>query len=397
MEFARFDPDPFRFPKPRISLLPTTPTVDWRKASAAITRQSPNFRHFSRGRYALGAAFRLAGVGAAGDLLAPAYHCVTMLDPALNLGATIHLYHLRADLSPDLADLESTLEKPGRPVKAVLATHFFGLIQDFGPLRTWCDKHGLVLIEDCSHALFTDAFQASRAGSFGHFVTSSPYKFFACEDGGLLYCRDETELLGTQTESASLTDEIRAIKRGFDKFRMATTQAPSTREIDEILHSRALTPPAYTDDIVTPVQAASKQFSHSKSQTSSLRSSRLIARLSSIDASANARRMNYLRWLDGVADQPNCRPLYSALPNDCIPYMFPLLIDFPAAHFYWLKQLGVPIWRWDEMAVSDCPVAGNYRHRLLHLPCHQSLSNEQMGWMITAVGQALSHSPPGAN
>jgi dTDP-4-amino-4,6-dideoxygalactose transaminase len=75
--------------------------------------------------------------------------------------------------------------------------------------------------------------------------------------------------------------------------------------------------------------------------------------------------------------------------------MFPLHIDQPTPHFYWLKHLGLPVWRWDEMAVSNCPVAQDYRLHLLHLPCHQSLTTDQMDWMISALQKTLRHPAQG--
>jgi hypothetical protein len=69
--------------------------------------------------------------------------------------------------------------------------------------------------------------------------------------------------------------------------------------------------------------------------------------------------------------------------------MLPLLIDHPETHFFELKHLGVPIWRWDDMAVSDCAVATHYRLHLLHLPCHQELTAEQMAWMTRTVASVM--------
>ena len=97
---------------------------------------------------------------------------------------------------------------------------------------------------------------------------------------------------------------------------------------------------------------------------------------------------------DLVADNiAQLKALFPELPPSVIPYMFPLLIDHPAPHFYLLKHLGVPIWRWDDMAVSGCANATAYRTRLLHLPCHQGLSEQQMDWMLDTVALVL-RSPP---
>jgi perosamine synthetase len=65
--------------------------------------------------------------------------------------------------------------------------------------------------------------------------------------------------------------------------------------------------------------------------------------------------------------------------------MFPLLLERPESDFPRLKMLGVPMWRWDEMVRSDCPVAQRYRMAVVHLPCHQSLSRAELDWMIDTV------------
>jgi hypothetical protein len=105
------------------------------------------------------------------------------------------------------------------------------------------------------------------------------------------------------------------------------------------------------------------------------------------DIATIARRRcdRYRHWAAVTMNLPYCRPLYPELPEACIPYMFPLIIENPEPHFTRLKQLGVPIFRWDSIAVSGCTTASDYRLRLLQLPCHQSLSDNNMEWMIAAI------------
>jgi perosamine synthetase len=47
------------------------------------------------------------------------------------------------------------------------------------------------------------------------------------------------------------------------------------------------------------------------------------------------------------------------------------------------------------MAVSSCPVARDYRLHLIHLPCHQSLSEKEMDWMIASVQKSLQQATSG--
>ena len=350
-----------------------------------------HFRHFVHGRYALAEAYRLAGVDRNSAFLAPAYHCVTMLDPALALEGEVHLYPLRADLAPDPVALDKALGTVRKPVKALLATHYFGIAQDFTTLRQWCAERDIVLIEDCSHVLFTEQFQASGTGSHGRFVVSSPYKFFACDDGGLLYSADARLLDGLATESAPLSDELRGLKRVLEGSRSATLTTSDIASIDRQLASLSAKPVVPGNDAITERSVPSSCYSAALATRAALRSSRFVVAHSPLNDNILRRRANYDRWVESLASVPNCHALFPVLPRDCAPYMFPLHIDHPDPHFYWLKHLGVPIWRWDEMADSGCPIAREYRLHLLHLPCHQALTEDQMTWMTTAVARTLQH------
>ena len=342
-----------------------------------------------RGRFALGEAYRLAGLGRGDALFAPAYHCITMIDPAIARNATIRLYPVHPDLSPDMVGIERLFATHKGSVKALLATHFFGFAQDFSELKRWCDKRRICLIEDCSHVLFTEAFQAQGTGSYGEYVVASPYKFFPCEDGGLLYSRDNQRLESVQTTPAGLAAELLGIKRTLEKLKTPDTSALNTQMIEEKLRNLSLDPLVVATEEVVPYVQPSQFYKPEKTLIAMLRSSRFVVERSSVEECAKLRRRNYQQWAEAMGNMPNCKPLYPNLPAICSPYMFPLHIEFPTPHFYWLKYLGVPIWRWDEMTISECSVAQDYRLHLLHLPCHQSLTEQQMDWMIAAVKKTL--------
>lgn len=382
-----FDASSCGFPKPRIPHLPILPDcLNIAPGAQPAWAGAAHFRHFIRGRFALREAYRLAGIGPGSTLLAPAYHCLTMLDPALALGGEVALYPLLHDLSPDLAALERLVAASAAPAKAVLATHFFGISQDFAKLATWCEKHDIALVEDCSHMLFTTQFRAPGCGSHGDYVISSPYKFVPSSDGGLLYARHADMLAGLDCRQPSLKEELRGIVYALS-IAKDSHQASRTRDINRLEHEFA----ALNEEAMPKGHHARDSCSYSsyyrpaKERLASLRVSRFIERHANTTEIAARRRHNYHRWLVGVSELPHCRPLFPELPENCIPYMFPLYLEMPDPHFYYLMRLGVPVWRWDSIAVSDCPTANDYRMHLLHLPCHQSLDEKQMDWMIAAV------------
>lgn len=394
LTFQRFDPAPHGFPAPRVPLLPQLSLASLQFEAGKLHGTA---RWYRRGRYALKDAYRLAGVGPRGSLLAPAYHCRTMLDPAIALGADVVLYALHEDLSPDLAALEASMARAPTPPKALLLPHYFGFGQPLDRVAALCRGHNIVLIEDCSHALVgreAETPASASLGTTGDYGIASPYKFFAAADGGLLWGNGRA--LGHRTESRpTLREEARAAARLLlDALR--GRRAPVLGEPCEgpaHVQAAAAGPPA--DDVFETASAPSRHYEVADEERRSLASSRWITRHTDLARLIHRRRANYLRWLQAVAGLRGCRPLFSRLPDDCVPYMFPLCIERPHVHFPVLKRQGLPIWRWDEIARSDCATAQSYRLRLLHLPCHQELSENDMLWMTAVVAEVCGHGTSG--
>lgn len=387
-----FDPTSCQFPKPKVSVLPQDIELD-ASDDEVVLRNAVSLagkgQYFTRGRYALGEAYRRAGLDSGGTLLAPAYHCVTMLDPALAIGADVLLYSLNEDLTPDHKKLDSLVDSAVKPIKALLATHFFGFVRDFSWLKNWCDTRGIVLVEDCSHTLYSERYQAKGAGRVGRFVASSPYKFFPSADGGWLFAPETAALEGGDTQPASWLAELRGVKQYLDAARRPRVGSAEIAALDGDLAVLTEKAPVIGEDRQQQRPAQSPQYEIEAEHRAMLRSSRWVIGHSSLNNTIQRRQSNYRRWLQAVAGLTGCRPLYPELPDAVVPYMFPLYIEHPMPYFYWLKQLAVPVWRWDEIAISTCLVARDYRLHLLHLPCHQALSGDEMDWLVAAVTKVL--------
>lgn len=396
MQYQRFDPTGCDFPRPRVPVLPALGRQSLGHAKVANFKplgSDGNASFFTRGRYALTEAYRLTGLDQNGTLIAPAYHCRTMLDPAIRLDAQIALYPLNADLSPNMSALPGCLAACQKPVKAMLLTHYFGFTQHLQPIADFCAQHGIKLIEDCSHALFVSTDHTTHAspnqqtmGKTGRYGVASPYKFFASEDGGVLWANDPNDPPLIPQTPQPLKQELKGIIHALQR---AGSQAKNYRVVTSRSAAiRAPVPPTGRDTVEQST-TTSPYYQPEQEHLQSLACSRWVMHHTNLQRLTYLRRQHYLQWADAVAGLPHCRPLFPALPADCVPYMFPLYIDLPETHFFALKQLGIPIWRWDDMATSDCPVASNYRLHLLHLPCHQELSATQMTWMITTFRNAM--------
>lgn len=333
---------------------------------------------YSHGRFALTAVLKSLGVGQGQTVLIPAYHCRTMIDPVLRLGGTPVLFPLQPDLTPDWARLDACVAGSGRPI-ALLLPHYFGFPQSVGQVRAWCGKNGVAYVEDCSHALFGEI-DGKPIGSFGDAAIASPYKFFACEEGGL--ARGIEGRQPSARPTPMLVDELRGIWRSMQKLLQgAGKKLPRTVVDDEAMPCG--------EDVTLYEAGISSQYDPASEERQALRWSRLIMKGSSIDRIAQARRRNYLAWHEAVSDMQGCRAQFPILPDTVVPYMFPLWLDNPGRVFFRLKRAGLPIFRWDELAVSDCKVSRSARLDLIHLPCHQGVGQAEMNWMLGVLRHAL--------
>ena len=356
-----FDASACGYPKSRVPPLP----VGLAGLSLDPRHEAPwappaNFRHFARSRYGLREACRLAGVGPGSALLAPAYHCRDMLDPALALGGEVLLYPLGRDLAPDIAALIDLIACSPNPVRAILVAHFFGIPQPLDVLSSWCNTHGIILIEDGSHAFFCEQHRPPGVGIAGDFVISSPYKFLPSPNGGLLYAPDANKLSDITPRNPSFLDELGGIARGLSKAKEYRRGRKScdTACIDDELAAIARNPGPQARELYQKA-TCSNDYHPEYEQLASLRCSRLAYRHADIERIAHRRRAIYRRWTEATSDLPFSRPLVPKLPDGCIPYMYPLYIDRPAPNFHYLKHLGFPAWRWDSIAASNCPTANH--------------------------------------
>ena len=386
LEIHRFDPSLCEFPRPGV---PTLPVFQWSMlglgadaATRRVTDPAAGARFFSRGRYALHSAYRTAGVGPAGALLAPAYHCRTMIDPAIALDGAVLLYRVNADLTPDLDSVRALAATSPVAVKALLIPHYFGWEQPaplMADLQRFCRERDIALIEDCSHA-WQVAAQRALAGKVdgGHMLIASPYKFFSSADGGMLW----TSPAQPAGQGAGVKAELKALRAMWSGARNGVDAPPPAARPDPAAISRGT-------DAVEPGKQPSSMYLRAEQGRSGLASSRWVMRRTKVGQVVALRRANYRRWLDAVAGLNGGRALFPDLPPACAPYMFPLYVERPDPDFFVLKKMGMPIFRWDEMAVSACPVASRYRLSVFHLPCHQSLNEQQMDWMTTMLAEVL--------
>jgi dTDP-4-amino-4,6-dideoxygalactose transaminase len=360
-------------------------------------------RLVTSGRIAIGLALRALGVGAGDVVLVPAYHSPSMIPPAHWCGAEVVFYRVLPDTAPDVADIAAKLVT-GR-VKAIIATHFFGIPHDLEPLRLLCDRHGIGLVEDCAHAFFGTR-DGVPVGSTGDYAIGSTMKFFPVYEGGCLVSRRHR--LDVALHGASVGFEMKAALNALEAA-FAHGRLPVLRMLLALPlrlkgalwnavkargASAGTAAGAPTAALAPSSSDSSFEFDPRWTDKRSSRFSRAVLRLSSPTRIVARRRRNYAELQRALDGAPGCRPLFPRLPDGACPWMFPLLVDRPQAVAEALQRAGVPMTRfgatlWPGVDASVCANSADLGQRLIAFPCHQSLTDAERAWLHAQVRQAL--------
>ncbi len=392
VEFQSIDAEAHLFPR---SHIPMTP---WQVRVGRAGHDAVCYTRFSErdcvglaaGRYAIAFALIAAGVKRRERVLLPAYHCGSMVEPAVSLGAEVEFYRVRNDLSPNREHLEGLLQ---RGAKVVVATRFFGFPRGVEGVRELCDRYGAVLVEDCAHALYGGG-EDSPPGYVGDFAVASTWKFCPGPDGGLV-CSNAGPVVWPLVKRADLGRQLRAVYRVVERAlgQVFSPVAEGPRHPVEA-HSAGAGFAGALEPVASPPSAGGaggmRWFDAKEANTASSVMAKVMSRTINFRRGATARRDNYRFLLDRCSALGRARALYGELPEGVVPYVFPLVLEHPAEDFRRLKYRGVPIWRWDELAVSDCEVTQAYRRSLLQLPCHEDLRLEERTWLAEALRAVLA-------
>lgn len=131
-----------------------------------------------------------AGIGAGDEVITTALTFCATVNAIIHAGAKPVL----ADVDPvtqniDPQDVEAKITCR---TKAIVPVHFAGRACDMDALTTLAERHDLLIIEDCAHAVET-TYHGKPVGNFGIFGCFSFYvtKNMTCGEGGMILTREE--------------------------------------------------------------------------------------------------------------------------------------------------------------------------------------------------------------
>jgi len=386
------------YPPPKIPLSPPLSSngLGRHEKLASSILDLPHVLAVTSGRAAIALALRHATIGAGDEVLVPSYHCDSMVAPVRLVGARAVFYRVQADAQVDFSDLA---KKVGPATRAVILTHFFGFPQDLKQALTFCQKHGLVLIEDCAHAFFGD-WRGTPVGSVGDYAVASSMKFFPVFDGGILASR-ESSLSSIKLRRPSFPFELKALSNvveralNYDRLGSVASVIRFGLKAKDMLwqllkrQSRAIAEANYAPASSEGGFVLDAEWVDVKMS----RVSRTILRYCDYERIVRGRRANYQYLLEKLDNVPGLRPLHPELTPGTVPLNFPVIVDRPTTLFPALKLARVPIWRFgeyldDEITEKVCANSYYLSRHVFQFPCHSELRPEELSWMVNTI---LSH------
>jgi perosamine synthetase len=343
---------------------------------------APHRTAFHTARSAIYHLFRKLVETGRTKVLAPDYHMGNELRAIRAAGAQVELYSIGHDGRPDMEELS---RRASRGADVLFTIHYAGWPQPIADLRKICDEQGLVLVEDCALALFSET-AGEPLGSLGDYAVFCLYKTLPVIDGGLLVQNREPFV---ELDHLPLRPIGRAFEMGqaaelwMERLRgraphVGATFAAAKRGIGALL------------DVLNvervPVGDVGFNTAHA-SLAMSVWSDRLLEHLDY--AVIRPRRQRNFTMLAERLAAAGIAPWLDLEAGVC-PLFFPLLVkDKPAAGRA-LRARGVMATElWNEgdpqAASQEGPGARFLRRHVLELPIHQDIREDQIRYMAEQV------------
>lgn len=316
------------------------------------------------GTDALQIALMACGIGPGDEVITPDFTYVATAEVIALLGAT----PVFVDVDPQsfLLDPEKVEEAISERTRAIVPVHLYGQCCDMTRLMELAKQNSLWVIEDVAQALGTawydDKGVAQKAGTIGHIGCTSffPSKNLgAFGDGGAMMTRDE-----------GLAAKLRSIKEHGQEKKYHHERVGVNSRLDTIQAAVLRVKLRYLDDHIAARQKAAAHYD------------RLLKDLEGVEAPFRVEHSDHgfhqytLRLADGIERDR----LKDSLKEKGIPSV--VYYPLPLHRQGGFKPLG--------KAADELKISRKLCERVLSLPMHTELSEEQIERVGEALGECLA-------
>ncbi len=330
------------------------PTLRWqdlgppRPEWAALSGSGFRFHYTYNARAALYQLLLAMPRSERNTVLLPAFHCTTVVEPALRAGWKVRFYRIRTDLSIDLEHLQSQLSKD---VAALLVIHFLGFPAPLEDTHRMSREAGCYLIEDWAHS-FLRGPEAAIPGDQGDFALFSFYKHAPSFAGGGLRLNTKitwplpSQISAGKRQSALIAKRLleqivdnssgSLLKSGLQKFERWRVKMKSRQNTASETSSENSIEPAY-------------EFSDRLARAGIPWLSRRVLLATRWAGLMEARRRNYAYLAQNLLENQWMQKVHTALPPDVCPWAFPVWMSARAEQDVQLRARGVPLFTFGEV------------------------------------------------
>ena len=144
----------------------------------------------SNGTAAVSMTLAVAGVGAGDEVIMPSFTFVASFEAIMMMGATPVVVDIDDTLTLDIEGVKAAITSK---TKAIMPVHMCGSMANLDALKSICDQHNLILIEDACQAI-GGSYKGKALGTFGDLGCFSFdfVKTVTCGEGGGIITNNAT-------------------------------------------------------------------------------------------------------------------------------------------------------------------------------------------------------------
>ncbi len=345
-------------------------------------------------RNALFHGLKFLGLTAGKKVLVPAFHCRTVVEPVIQFGCEVVFYNIHRDGTVDFQDLEDKIDQH---TQALIAIHYFGVLQPVRQLRNFCEQHGLLFIEDCAHILCGEI-DGAPIGSFGDVSIFSWRKFFPMNDGGLLVRNSTSSHVPVDWKRLDAWRQVKIIKNLFENA-LQDRKRQETPVSKRISTNPSIQKTSRENEVneggQTRGQNQAADFDYSQVDWPMSQSSKSILRNMDFPAIVQKRKDNSRNLLNAMRDVSEVESWGASEEKDLCTWAFPILIPTRCDVHIKLREKGIQAFSWDgvihpTLPLEKFPEAKFLYDHLVLLPNQQSLTREELRLVMSDLKDVLS-------
>lgn len=275
-------------------------------------------------------------------ILAPAFHCPTVIDPLLHAGFEIRYYPVDESLRVRSNEF---LEQLDSRVAIAVFIRYFGLTPAETSLYEVVRDCGGRVLEDCSHS-FLEGEPAALCSSGAEATTYSFYKLAPVDCGGGLMLGSQDHDLTVALEPAPLVEDVRIMGRILDR-----TLHEGLASMTRASSGEGTNSPDDSDLQPVVIRTAEDAYPYDASRANWRMPllSRALLRRVDLNAMAASRRRNYDSLLASFPASSRIRPLLAGRAGNRVPWGFPVIARERASLDYRIRAAGVPVFSFGEV------------------------------------------------